>query len=327
MANRPIVLIVDDEINILRSLQRLLRKEPYDLLVASTPEQGLAQIEKQPPAVIISDYVMPDQNGLEFLKKAKGICGDAMAIILSGYADLDAIVKALNKGEIYHFITKPWDDDLLKIEIRKSIDQWILLKRQREMDQNMQAHLNSTVEILSTLPHLKDPGVAGKTERVRQLCLLIAEAYPLSPETVKDLELAAKLHNVGNIGVSSSILNKPGTLTPEERKQVEQHVIIPQVALQPMKTLDSVCRVIRHHHESYDGSGYPDQLKGDDIPVASRILCVVEALDAFLSDRPFRKALALDEALKIAQQESGLRYDPKVVELLVRLIRSSSIPL
>ena len=327
MAERPVVLIVDDEVNILRSLQRLLRKEPYELLVAATPEEGLSLVEKQPPTLIISDYVMPDQNGLEFLRKAKGISADSVAIILSGYADLDAIVEALNKGEIYHYITKPWDDNLLKIEIKKSLDQWALLKRQREMDQNLQAQLNTTVEILSNLPHLKDPGVAGKIERVCRLCLLIAEAYPLSPQIVSELERAAKLHKVGNLGVSSTILNKAGTLTPEERKQVEDHVVFPQLALRPMKTLDAVCRVIRHHHESFDGSGYPDQLTGDDIPIASRILCVVEALDAILSDRPFRKALGLEDALKIIQAESGRRYDPKIVELLFRLIRSSVNPI
>jgi|SRR5579863_137847 len=327
MGERPIVLIVDDEINILRSLQRLLRKEPYEVRVAPSSEEGLTQMAQQPPAVVISDYVMPDQNGLEFLKGAQEKCPDAIRVILSGYADLNAILAALNKGQIYHYITKPWDDELLKIEIRKFVERWALLKHQRDMDQNMIAQLNSTVEVLSTLPHLKDPKVAGKTERVRKVCLLIGGAYPLSAEGLRELEMAARLHDVGNIGVSSAILNKPGSLTPEERKEVEQHVIIPQFALQPMKTLDSVCRVIRHHHESFDGTGYPDHLKGEDIPVASRILCVAEAFDAFLSDRPFRKALPLEEALMIVKREDGLRFDPKIVSLLIDQIHSPSSPL
>jgi putative two-component system response regulator len=319
------VLIVDDEINILRSLKRLLRNEKYLVRLASTPEEGLAQIGAEPPAVVISDYIMPDRNGLDFLNQVRTVCPDAIRVILSGYADLGAIIQALNNGEIYHYITKPWEDELLKIEIRKFLDQWALLKRQREMDRTLEIHLNSAVEVLSALPKIKDPGVAEEGDRVWRLCSSIGSDYPLSKEELKELEVAAKLHNIGNIGVPSLILNKPGKLTPEEKRAVEMHVVIPQIALQPMKIFDASCRIIRHHHEFYDGSGYPDHLKGGEIPVASRILCAVEAFDAFLSDRPHRKAVSMEEAIIMLQQASNSLYDPGVVRLLVQQVASLRI--
>jgi putative two-component system response regulator len=323
--DRQVVLIVDDEINILRALLRLLRKEKYLVRVASTIEEGLAQIDAEPPAVVISDYIMPDRNGLDFLNQVRAICPDAIRIILSGYADLCAIINALNDGEIYHYITKPWEDAFLKIEIQKFLDQWALLKRQREMDKTLEFYLNSTVEVISSLPKIKDPSVAGEGDRVWRLCSSIGSDYPLSKEALRDLELAAKLHNVGNIGVSSMILNKPGKLTPEEKREVEKHVVIPQSALKPMKVFEAACRIIRHHHEFYDGSGYPDHLKGEEIPIASRILCAVEAFDALLSDRPHRKGTTMEEAIRMIQQAGNSLYDPEVVRLLVRQVASTRI--
>lgn len=324
MPDRLNVLIVDDEINILRALQRLLRKEQYNVLVASSAKEGIAQVSAHRPALVISDYIMPDQNGLEFLKQEQSMYPDTIRVILSGYADLDAIVHALNSGQIHHYITKPWEDELLKIEIRKYLEQWSLLKRHREMHQTMQFHVDAAVEVLSALPQIKDPQLAGEAERVRQICLVIGQAYPLPPEALRDLEVAAKLHKVGNIGVSSEILNKPGMLTPQERREVEQHVIIPQVALQPMKIFERPCQIIRNHHEFFDGNGYPDQLKGDHIPIASRILCVAEAFDALRSSRPFRAALSSEEAMEMIKKKSGSLFDPKIVHILMQQIRISS---
>src|SRR5581483_8665733 len=167
------------------------------------------------------------------------------------------------------------------------------------------------------LPRAKEPSLRPDVDRIKRLALTMGRRVGLEAGALRDLEVAARLHDFGTLAVSSAILNKPDRLTHLERKEVEKHVLFPEERLREMKRFEGVCKIIRHHHEFYNGEGYPDHLEKDAIPLPSRILSVAEAYDALLSDRPFRKAFTQQEALTIIKDNRGKQFDPVLVDLLL----------
>jgi len=311
------LLILDDEINILNSLKRVLRKEPYQLILATRCDEALAILETTSPTVILSDYLMPEMNGLQFIQQAKKKAPEAVPLIFSGYADMDALIKAIQEGGVYHFIPKPWEDEFLKIEINRAIEQYDLSQNNRVLHRLLDDEFSAAVDLLAFLPRVKNPDLRPDADQLKETALKLGKRVGLEPAALKNLEAAARLHDFGTLAVSSTILNKPDRLTPSERKEVEKHVLFPEERLKGMKRFDEICKIIRHHHEFYNGEGYPDQLEKDAIPLASRILSVAEVYDALLSDRPFRKAFTHQEALTIMKDNRGKQFDPALIDLLL----------
>jgi len=168
--------------------------------------------------------------------------------------------------------------------------------------------------MLVALPKMKDPSAVIHTERVRAVCRAMAATIGWSADETELLDLAARLHDVGNLGVDSRILLKDGALTPEERQAVQQHTIHPAQILAGVRGMDDVVRVIRSHHENFDGSGYPDGLKGEAIPRASQMLYLADMYDALCSVRPYRKPMSPQEALAHMTKETGRCFDPALIE-------------
>lgn len=311
------LLILDDEINILNSLKRTLRREPYQLITAERCDEALSLIEITPPTVILSDYLMPEMNGLQFLLEAKKKVPDVVSLIFSGYADMDALIKAIREGGVYNFIPKPWEDVFLKIEIKRAIEQYDLTQKNKVLNNRLEEEFSAAVELLSFLPRAKEPSLRPDADRLKETAIKLGKRTGLDMAALKDLEIAARLHDFGTLAVSSIILNKPDRLTPSERKEVEKHVLFPEERLKGMRRFDEICKIIRHHHEFYNGEGYPDHLQGDAIPLPSRILSIAEVYDALLSDRPFRKAFTQTEALTLMKDNRGKQFDPALIDFLL----------
>lgn len=310
------VLILDDDINILNAVKRVLRKEPYHLMTSTRWDEALAMIQTSLPTVILSDYLMPEMNGLQFILEAKKKAPDAVPLIFSGYADMDELIKALREGGVYHFIPKPWEDELFKIEIKRAVEQYDLSQKTKALHQRIEEEFNAQVEFLASLPQTQAPQSLAHLKRVKEIALSLGKRAGLEEAPLKELEIAARLHDFGNLAVPSTILNKPDRLTPEERKEVEKHVLFPEERLKGIKQLEGACKIIRHHHELYNGSGYPDHLQGDGIPLPSRILFISEVYDSLISDRPFRQAFSKQEVLTIMKEGRGKEFDPILVDLL-----------
>lgn len=311
------LLILDDEVNILSTLRRVLRKEPYEVMTSSRCDEALSMITAKLPTVILSDYLMPEMNGLQFIQEAKKKAPDAVPLIFSGYADMDALLKAIREGGVYNFIPKPWDDDFLKIEIKRAIEQFDLAQKNKALHDMLEQEFQGAVELLASLPQTHEPQKNGHPERVKEVALLLGRKAGLGEHDLKEIEIAARLHDFGNLAIPAAILNKPDRLTPEERKEIEKHVLFPEERLKMMKRFDGACKIIRHHHEFYNGEGYPDRLKGEAIPIASRILFIAEVYDALLSDRPFRKAFTKEEALNIMKGNHSKQFDPLLLDHLL----------
>lgn len=329
------LLIVDDEQYVLSALQRLLRRDGYEIVTVDTPTRALALMGERDVGVIISDYRMPEMDGVQFLRRAREAAPEAIRIILSGYAEIHVILSAVNDGGIHKYLTKPWNDEQLRLEVKASFDLYLLAKTNRVLQETLQ-HRNdellalaksleaeqarqresfrSTIEMLVALPKLKDPAEVVHTERVRTLCRLIGERLGWAPDRLGQLDLAARLHDIGNLGVDSRILLKNGLLDPEERRAVQRHAVYPEQILQGVAGMEGVVQVLRSHHENFDGSGYPDGLRGAAIPPASQILHLADTFDALCSQRPHRSPKTTQEAVAHITRESGQTFDPELME-------------
>lgn len=335
------ILLVDDEPSILTSLYRVFRKEEYEVLISDDPLEALDILKERTVHLIMSDYRMPALDGITFLRSAMKLQPDAIRIVLSGYAESSVIIAAINDGGIYKFITKPWEDDLLRVEVRHALERYELGSTNRRLLEDIrgrneelmninhllsekiheiQESILSTIEMLSYILKTKNHKLPTNIEEIDRISLNMAKRLGLTDEETKALCIAAKLNDLGNIGIDSGILNKPEKLTPEERKEVEQHPVIGETILSFLKGFESVSRIVRHHHENYDGSGYPDGLMEEDIPVISRIIHLLDVYDALISHRPYRAAMEYRDVKRILMEGRGKKYDPKILDIFIEVL-------
>lgn len=326
------VLFVDDEESILKALFRLFRKSGFHVLTAVGGFEALSLLEKKEHtiALIVSDQKMPGMNGAAFLEKARTICPDAIRFLLTGYSEMDAIVAAVNKGEIHRYLTKPWNDDDLVLQVKWGIEQYALIRENRDLlaltrKQNKQLYdfarnmekkveerareiseknksleyLNKELELnlfnivraFATLTELHTPFNKGHGKRVSELSVAMARKMELPDDEITRIEIAAMVHDIGTIGFASDLAEKHWNLrsSKDEEEQYRKHPIEGQNILAFINRLDDVGMLIRHHHERYDGKGYPDQLYESDIPLGSRILSVADTYDRLMTSCKHRK--------------------------------------
>lgn len=335
------ILIVDDEENILKSLERLLENEGYRMFFANSGDKGLEIIKREDIQMVISDHRMPGMDGLKFLSEIKKILPDTIRIMLTGYADVDIAVKAINEGEVYRFVTKPWNNNELFGAVKQGIEYYNL---QRELDrlnkliqsQNIELkewnfkleqkvadqtkHIRDlfldAIKSLAFALEAKDKYTEGHSRRVTEYATGICKKMSLAKEYIEDIKLGSLLHDIGKIGIKESVLDKKEKLTKEEYDHVKTHVLIGEKILTPIIKNETVIKIVRHHHEHIDGSGYPDGLKGKTIPLEARIVAVADAYDALLSERPYRKATDQIYAFKELRKFSDIHFDSGIVEIL-----------
>jgi putative nucleotidyltransferase with HDIG domain len=275
-------------------------------------------------------------------------------MMLTGYTDMTIAVEAINKGEIYRLITKPWNDDELRATLRQAFDHYDLkaeIKRLnhvtrkqnfklQDMNKNLEEKVRDrtkqldvknhelrtayiqTIRALAEAIDAKDAYTRGHSERVAVYASRIADRMGLRKELIERIYFAGLLHDVGKIGIPDAIITKPDRLTREEYEEIKKHPEIGAKILEPVEFLHSIVPCVRHHHEWFDGStsGYPDRLAGDQIPLPSRVIVVADTVEAMTSDRPYRKALSVDIVIEEMHKYSGTQFDPVVVEAFLELI-------
>ncbi|MBW2339988.1 MAG: response regulator [Deltaproteobacteria bacterium] len=335
------LLLVDDEESITKALQRLFRKEGYEIHTALSGQEGLEVLKeaKKSFSLIISDQRMPGMTGAQFLEKAKNIFPNAKRILLTGYSDIDAIVDAINKGEIHRYLAKPWNDDDLLIQTRQILEQMEL----EERNQKLESSVLNAIRLLSSLVEILNPKLGEHMKQVAPLAREIAEEYALEKEQLDQIEIAGMLHDIGLLGAPERILEKdPDEMSETERYMFNQHPEIGQICLQTVESLDQVGAIVLAHHEHYDGSGFPNGLIGDEIPLGARIISVVadycqlartwptDVNEIMTKARKYigpsvkdilvagRKELINDITSKILLLRATQKYDPDVVMKLVK---------
>ncbi len=320
---QPTILLVDDEEMVLNALRRVLASSEWALVTAESGAQALEIMARQPIALIVSDQRMPVMSGLELLNEVKKLYPDTVRIILTGYAEMDIVVKAINQGEVYRFFTKPWNNAELVETVRTVLRNWRenLDQLSSFADQLSRANLE-TVMALAEAVELKDPYTKGHCSRVRDYALQMALALNLSESFCRDLVYASLLHDCGKIGVSEVILNINGPLSDEQFREVQRHPVLGFEMTSKIDYLRPASIVIRQHHERWDGKGYPDRLKALEISLGGRIVAVADTFDAMTSSRPYRRALDFKIAIQELLDNRGSQFDPEIVDLFVSLLET-----
>ena len=350
------VLFVDDEVNILKALQRLLRNEPMRVLTASRPQEAIALLDREHAQVVVSDQRMPEMSGVDLLSTVRERHGDIVRMMLTGYTEMNIAVEAINKGEIYRLITKPWNDDELKATLRQAFDHHDLkgeIKRLnqvtreqnfklQDMNKNLEGKVRErtkqlaaknqelrtayiqTIRALAEAIDAKDAYTRGHSERVAVYASKVARKMGMRTEMIERVYFAGLLHDVGKIGIPDAIITKPAQLDPAEYREIMRHPEIGAKILEPVEFLRHIVPCVRHHHEWFDGSsrGYPDRLGGDQIPLPSRVILVSDTVEAMTSDRPYRKRLPLEVVLQEIHKFSGSQFDPACANAMLALLES-----
>ncbi len=313
------VLVVDDEIDNVSLLKRTLRRE-YDVLTATSGFEALdilASVDAD-VALIISDQRMPGMTGTEFITRTVDSFPNTLRILLTGYSDIDAMIDGINKCELFQYVTKPWDPTELKIVVGQAIDTYQLALTKKSLLKQLRELLYTTIQAISEALDEKDTYTHGHSKRVTLYALILGRAMNLDTATLEKLQLAGLLHDIGKIGTPERILNKPGGLTHEEFDVIKKHPRKGKDILKDIKQLKDISSWLRSHHEKYDGTGYPDSLKGEEIPLPARILAVADTYDAMTSDRSYRKGLPHEVALDEIKRCSNTQFDPMVVDVFMK---------
>ena len=321
---RPRVLFVDDEAHALDGYRRLFQ-DRYEVAVESNPVRALRRLAAEPPfAAIVSDLRMPELDGIGFLARAGDLAPESTRILLTGYADFENAVQAVNQGHIFRFLSKPCPDEVLADALRDAVAQNELLRSSHELAvlRRLKRLMDAVLTGLSTLVERRDPYTAGHQRRVAKLAGDMAEAMGLSGERREVLRMAALIHDIGKVYVPSDFLNKPGRLSDAEFSIIRLH---PEVGAEILASVDPqwpIAEIILQHHERLDGSGYPHGLKGADILPEARILAVADVADAMISQRPYRAALGQETAIDELRTGRGTVYDAEAVDACLALLES-----
>ncbi|MDD5339457.1 MAG: response regulator, partial [Dehalococcoidales bacterium] len=299
--NRERILIVDDEKTVRRSLNKCLTMNGFTCEEAGSAEEAMATLKNNPADLVILDIMMPGTSGTALLPQLKRSFPDTAVVMATAVVEPDTIVTCMKNGA-HDYITKPYDvDQLIKnvqsvLEKRK-LERDLNKKRQvlegkvSEQAKELQKLFIDAVESLVSALEAKDKYTAGHSRRVTKIALDIANVMGLTGGDLENVRWAALLHDIGKIGIDPSVQNKPGVLTPTEYSYILTHCSIGPGIVQPLVN-DIIVEAIKHHHDSYDGSGLNQTVKADKIPFISRILAVADSFDAMTSDRPYRAAMS-----------------------------------
>ena len=356
-ANSYRILVVDDEEIVLVALRDTLRREGYQVVTASNAMQALEILQREKFAAILTDQMMPMLTGLEFLGQVKQIQPDATRILITAVLNLSTVIDAINKGEIYRFIVKPWLREELLATIRNAVQRYDLICRNaalqattlamneqlrrlnesltqqmaRVAEQNTQlatlnqaldANLHRSVELCLRTMQTFYPTLGSQARRIHQLCMAMAAELRLSDNDRQVLEVSAWLHDVGLVGVPRSLIKKweqnPYSLADNERILIEQHPILGEELASFVHHLKPVGPVIRAHHERFDGQGYPDGLAAENIPWLARLLAVAVAYAS--------SSFHSEEAIESIKHGSGSLFDPDAVRSFLRVLPQTILP-
>ncbi len=321
------VLIVDDEALIREMIARELTEKGLECAEAASGDEALEKLRNNDFDVVLLDIRMPHKSGLETLAEIRTIYPDIAVIIVTVVADIEIAIESMKEGAC-DFIIKPIDFDILTLSVDRALEKRRLLlenrRYQRYLEQRVkeqeakirESFLNSVQALVYAL-EAKDVYTSGHSQRVTEMAVEIGQAMDLGEAKLAKIRLAGILHDVGKIGIPEAILNKPGRLEKHEYDIVKSHSELGEKILRSVVADEEILRAIRHHHERYDGGGYPDGLSGDNIPQAARILAVVDAYDAMTSDRPYRKAMAYPQVLAELEKGRGTQFDPDVVTVFL----------
>ena len=330
------ILIVDDEEAIREVVSTLLEAQGYGCASVSNGRLAQEHISGHPVDLVLSDMIMPGMDGLTLVEWLSKTEPDIPVIMVTAMHDLSTALEAIRRGA-YDYILKPFEKDQLYLGVRRALEHRHLVLEKRDYQRNLEVVVedrtaqlkgaleqleqsyDDTLEALGGALDLKDAETEGHCRRVTAFTIAIAKQMKVDPTQLPQIARAAFLHDIGKMAIPDQILRKPGPLTPEEREVMRTHCAIGYNMVTRIPFLREAAEIVLSHQEYFDGSGYPRGLAGDQIPLGARIFAVADALDAMISDRPYRKALSISHARDEILRCSGTQFDPSVVEVFLAM--------
>jgi len=352
IANNRILFICDEEAIVSYLREKLIIEGGYVVSFESTAAGGISALRQNNFDLVMVKFEMPDSDGMELIRGLKKIEPDAVIIILVTEPNAGALKEILRLG-IYEVVAKPINLEKLLFLIKKGIELHNLTLANRRAVQSMQEQNASlqkqntllakrieestknltklyedlrttymrTIKALAQAIDARDHYTHSHSQNVAKYAVTIAEEMGFSVKEVETIREACELHDLGKIGIIDTVLSKPSSLTPEEWEQIKRHPTIGAQILEPLTFLNDVIELVRQHHEHYDGSGYPEGRKGEDILLGARIINLADAYEAMTSPRAYRKIpLTKNEAIAEVKKNRGTQFDPKVVDAFLRIV-------
>jgi response regulator RpfG family c-di-GMP phosphodiesterase len=335
--------VVDDEPAIRDLLFEGLKDSGFECTVAANGSEALEQLRRRRFALVLSDIDMPAMDGVRLLQRIKEAHPDVEVVMITGVVDVEVALRAMRMGA-NDYLTKPFNLEEVRLTVERALEKRrlilenrdyqkdleskiaertveVVLKRREieELYEKLQTSYETTLEALAAALDTRDTETQGHSVRVSEYTVVIARRMGVEEPELTEIRRGALLHDVGKIGIPDAVLRKPGKLTAEEWREMKLHPEIGGRILSGIKFLEKSLPVVMAHQERFDGSGYPRGLKGEEIPLGARIFAVVDTLDAMTSDRPYRKALGYEEARDEIVRNSGIQFDPKVVEVFLSI--------
>jgi len=323
------VIIIDDEQHVREILQTYLTGKGWEVNCASNYEKGAELIKRHPDVDVVFLDLLPGERGLALLRQIRSRFPNIMVVVITSHNDISTAVECMKEGA-FDYLTKPFQlekipllverarelkelrirESLLKKELEEKIE-----TQHRKIRELFLGSLNALVRVLEA----KDEYTVGHSRTVASLAYEIAKVLGLGSTLRKKLLIAGHLHDIGKVGIRDDILRKPGPLTREEFEHIRRHPLISEEILSYVIKDKFILSSVRHHHERINGRGYPDGLKGDEIPLGAKILAVADAYEAMTSHRPYRKALPAEIALREIERNKGYHFDPEVVKAFLSI--------
>jgi response regulator RpfG family c-di-GMP phosphodiesterase len=316
------ILVIDDDLGVRESIKMIL-KDKHTVFTTSTTEDALITLKKHNPEIVFLDIRMYKSNGLDFLKQLKSINSRLPIIMITAYPSSQTAITAFRNGA-FDFIVKPFEPSEIVSVVEKALHHHLALSEKDRLVLNLrkaaEQNFFSTTEALLLAIDAKDAYTAGHSKRVSQLFALVADNLAIPKSKIENLKYGTFLHDIGKIGVSDTILMKPSRLSEEEFALMKRHSEIGYNIIEPIPFLKESLLIVRHHHEWYNGKGYPDGLKGEEIPPEVSLFSIIDAYDALTSNRPYHKKYSHNKALEIIKDGIGTQFPPVLTEKVISII-------
>jgi putative nucleotidyltransferase with HDIG domain len=322
------IIAVDDEMGIIDSLKVYLRD--YSITGVTDPQEAIEKVKNEHFDLMLLDYIMTPFHGDHVVEEIRKFNKDLYILLLTGHKDLAPPLETIKKLDIQGYCEKSdkFDQLLLLIESGlKSVEQMNIIKQINEeladSKELLEKSYLESIEVLRKTVEVKDVYTRGHSDRVSEYSLLIGEKLNLPPEQMKTLKIGALFHDIGKIGIPDAILLKTDKLTDDEYSEIKNHPAIGAHILSNASIFADIIPIVKHHHERYDGKGYPARLAGEDIPYLARIVAVADTFDAMTSRRSYRQALDFDYTTNEIERCKGTQFDPAIADVFLEILRTN----
>jgi len=323
------IIAVDDESGILDSLEVFLTRSGYSFVGVTDPMEALERVKSEHFDLMLLDFIMTPIHGDQVVEEIRKFNKELYILLLTGHKDLAQPLETIKRLDIQGYCEKSnrFDQLLLLIESGiKAISQMNLIKdindELRDANEKLEKAYMESIETLRYTVEAKDVYTRGHSDRVSEYSVLIGKHLGLSDSDLKTLKIGGLFHDVGKIGIPDSILLKTEKLTDDEYSEIKNHPTIGVHILSNATIFQDIIPVVKHHHERFDGHGYPSQLKGEEIPLLARITAVADTFDAMTSRRSYRDALSLDIVKEEITKCSGSQFDPQITNVFLDILNN-----